>query len=141
MSQRSSVLYNLINNPLIYRLIQKLMSGTSFRKKIVQKNIKNKKLKILDIGCGPAEILDYIPKCEYYGYDIDKRSINFARKKYSNNNHHFFCKKFNERELFRLPKFDFIILFGILHHLDNKEAKIILNLCKKKNEKNLKTFN
>ena len=76
MSQRSSVLYNLINNPLIYRLIQKLMSGTSFRKKIVQKNIKNKKFKILDIGCGPAEILDYIPECEYYGYDIDKRSIN-----------------------------------------------------------------
>ncbi len=132
MSQRSSVLYNLINNPLIYRLIQKLMSGTSFRKKIVQKNIKNKKLKILDIGCGPAEILDYIPKCEYYGYDIDKRSINFARKKYSNNNHHFFCKKFNKNELFRLPKFDFIILFGILHHLNNKEVKIILNLCKKK---------
>ena len=81
MSQRSSVLYNLINNPFVYRLIQKLMSGTSFRKKIVQKNIKNKKFKILDIGCGPAEILDYIPECEYYGYDIDKRSINFAKKK------------------------------------------------------------
>ena len=138
MSQRSSVLYNLINNPFVYRLIQKLMSGTSFRKKIVQKNIKNKKFKILDIGCGPAEILDYIPECEYYGYDIDKRAINFARKKYSNNNHHFFCKKFNESELFRLPKFDFIILFGILHHLDNKEAKIILNLCKKKMKKNSK---
>ena len=135
MSQRSSVLYNLINNPFVYRLIQKLMSGTSFRKKIVQKNIKNKKFKILDIGCGPAEILDYIPECEYYGYDIDKRAINFARKKYSNNNHHFFCKKFNESELFRLPKFDFIILFGILHHLDNKEAKTILNLCKKKMKK------
>lgn len=138
MSQRSSVLYNLINNPFVYRLIQKLMSGTSFRKKIVQKNIKNKKFKILDIGCGPAEILDYIPECEYYGYDIDKRSINFARKKYLNNNHHFFCKKFNESELFRLPKFDFIILFGILHHLDNKEAKIILNLCKKKMKKTSK---
>lgn len=138
MSQRSSVLYNLINNPLIYRLIQKLMSGTSFRKKIVQKNIKNKKFKILDIGCGPAEILDYIPECEYYGYDIDKRSINFARKKYPNSNHHFFCKKFNANELLKLPKFDFIILFGILHHLNNKEAKIILNLCKKKMKKNSK---
>ena len=92
MSQRISVLYNLINSPFVYRLIQKLMSGTSFRKKIVQKNIKNRKFKILDIGCGPAEILDYIPKCEYYGYDIDKRSINYARKKYSNSNYHFFAR-------------------------------------------------
>ena len=44
------------------------------------KKISKIKFKILDIGCGPAEILDYIPECEYYGYDIDKRAINFARK-------------------------------------------------------------
>ena len=72
MSQRSSILYNLINNPFVYRSIQKLMSGTSFRKKIVQKNIKNKKFKILDIGCGPAEILDY-----------QLGDINFLRKEFN----------------------------------------------------------
>ena len=51
------------------------MSGTSFRKKIITKNIKKKNLNILDIGCGPAEIINYIPRCKYYGFDIDKRSI------------------------------------------------------------------
>ena len=111
------------------------MSGTSFRKNIIMQNIKDKNLKILDIGCGPAEILDYVPSCEYYGYDIDQRSINYAKKKYQNNNHHFFCKQFNEKELIKLPKFDFIILFGILHHLDNKQAKKIINLCKRKMKK------
>ena len=74
MAQRKSKIYNLINNPFVYQIIQKLMSGTSFRNNIVKKNIKKTKLKILDIGCGPAEILEHIPKCEYYGYDIDKRS-------------------------------------------------------------------
>ena len=47
----------------------------------------------------------------------------------------FFCKQFNEKELIKLPKFDFIILFGILHHLDNKQAKKIINLCKRKMKK------
>ncbi len=81
MPQRKSSLYNLINNPLVYKIIQKVMSGTSFRANIVRKNIKKKNSKILDIGCGPAEILESIPRCEYYGYDIDSRSIRYAKKK------------------------------------------------------------
>ena len=138
MSQRSSTLYNLINNPYVYKFIQKMMSGTSLRKKIIKVNIKKKNLNILDIGCGPAEIIDHIPECKYYGYDIDKRSISYAKKKYSNKNYHFFCKKFESKEIKKLPKFDFVILFGILHHLNNSQAKNILALCKKRMKKNSK---
>ena len=56
------------------------MSGTSIRADIIKKKIKKKNLNILDIGCGPAEILEIIPECEYYGYDVDKRSIDYAKK-------------------------------------------------------------
>ena len=119
MSQRSSTLYNLINNPYIYKSIQKIMSGTSLRKKIIKANIKKKNLNVLDIGCGPAEIIEHIPNCNYYGYDIDKRSIAYAKKKYTSKNYHFFCKKFENKEIKKLPKFDFVILFVILHHLNN----------------------
>lgn len=138
MSQRTSTLYNFINNPTVYKIVQKIMSGTSFRKKFVKQNIKKKNLKILDIGCGPAEIIEHIPKCEYYGYDIDKRSIEYAKKKYSKKNYHFFCKKFKIKELDKLPNFDYVLLFGILHHLTNDEANKILSLCKKKMKKNAK---
>ncbi len=138
MSQRKNIFHDFINNPIIYKIIQKIMSGTSFRKKIINDHIKKKNLKILDIGCGPAEIVDYIPDCEYYGYDIDKRSIEYAKKKYSNKKYKFFCKIFNKNELKKLPKFDYIILFGILHHLNNNEISSILNLCKKIMKKNCK---
>ncbi len=138
MSQRTSSIYNFINNPLVYKIIQKIMSGTSLRKKIIKANIKKKNLNILDIGCGPAEVIDYIPGCKYYGYDIDKRSIEYAKKKYSNKNYHFFCKKFHNKEIKKLPMFDFVILFGILHHLNNKQANNVLALCKKKMKKNSK---
>ena len=136
MSQRTNSFYNFINSPLTYMLIQKIMSGTAFRKKIIKKNIPNKDIKVLDIGCGPAEILNYIPNSVYYGYDIDKRSINYARNHFKNLNHHFFCKKFTEKEIRKLPKFDYVILFGILHHLRNEEVKKILQLCKKVMNKN-----
>ena len=137
MSQKTNNLYNLVNNPIIYMLFQKLMSGTSFRKKIIESSIIKKKVKILDIGCGPAEILNYLPDVNYYGYDIDKRSIEYAKKKYINNKKcNFFCKNFTKKEISKLPKFDYVILFGILHHLENREVKNILNLCKKVMKKN-----
>ena len=138
MSQRKNQIYNFINNPLIYKIIQGVMSGTSFRNNIIKKNITKNNLKILDIGCGPAQILEHIPQCDYYGYDIDRRSIQYAKKKYHQKNYHFYCKKFNKTELKKLPKFDFIIFFGILHHLSNKEVHEILKLCKKIMKKNSK---
>ncbi len=140
MTQRSGTIYNLINNPIVYKIIQKVMSGTSFRANFIKKNIKKKNLKILDIGCGPAEILAHIPECEYYGYDIDRRSINYAKKKFSQKNCHFYNKRFNETDIKKLPKFDCVIFFGILHHLNNCEINKLLNLCKKKMKKNSKLF-
>tara|TARA_B100001248_G_scaffold64627_1_gene45125 strand:- start:3731 stop:4273 length:543 start_codon:yes stop_codon:yes gene_type:complete len=114
------------------------MSGTSFRKKIIKKNIKKRNLKILDIGCGPAEIIDHMPQCEYFGYDIDKRSIAYAKKKYNSKNYHFYCKRFQKKEIRSLPKIDFVILFGIMHHLSNNQINSILMLCRKKMKKNSK---
>ena len=138
MSQRKNQIYNFINNPLIYKIIQYVMSGTSFRNSIIKKNIRKSNLKILDIGCGPAQILEHIPQCDYYGYDIDQRSIQYAKKKYRQKNYHFYCKKFNKTEIKKLPKFDFVIFFGILHHLSNKEADKMLTLCKRIMKKNSK---
>ena len=138
MTQRKNQIYNFINNPLIYKIIQYVMSGTSFRNSIIKKNIRKSNLKILDIGCGPAQILEHIPKCDYYGYDIDQRSIQYAKKKYRQKNYHFYCKKFNKTEIKKLPKFDFVIFFGILHHLSNKEADKMLTLCKRTMKKNSK---
>jgi 2-polyprenyl-3-methyl-5-hydroxy-6-metoxy-1,4-benzoquinol methylase len=114
------------------------MSGTSFRNSIIKKNIRKSNLKILDIGCGPAQILEQIPQCDYYGYDIDQRSIQYAKKKYHQKNYHFYCKKFNKTEVKKLPKFDFVIFFGILHHLSDREADKMLTLCKRIMKKNSK---
>ena len=138
MAERTSILYNFINNPIIYQVIQKLMSGNSFRKKILKENVKDKNLKILDIGCGSAEILNYIPVNEYYGYDIDPNSIQVAKKNHPYENCHFFNKKFEKKDILKLPNFDLILLFGILHHLNDTQVKKILYLCKKKMKKDAK---
>jgi len=75
MSQRKNQIYNFINNPLIYKIIQHVMSGTSFRNSIIKKNIRKSNLKILDIGCGNSSFLSLFNSKNKTGYDIDKNII------------------------------------------------------------------
>ena len=78
--EKNNYFYKLLSNPLIYSLSQKIMSATSFREKIIKGLIKRKNSFILDIGCGPAEILHNLKKVHYYGFDVNKHYINFAKK-------------------------------------------------------------
>lgn len=131
MSQITTGIYSTLSNFYIYKIFQKLMSATTYRHNLIKKYVKNKRPTILDIGCGPAEILEKIQNVRYYGYDINRNYINYAKKRYSGKNYSFFCKKFTEKEISKLPKFDYIILFGLLHHLKDPEIKKIFLLIKK----------
>ena len=135
MSQKTNKLYSLFSNTFVYLLSQKIMSGTSFRGGVVSKYITKSNVNVLDIGCGPAEILDSLPDVKYFGYDISRIYINFAKKKYKKKGN-FFCRKFTSKELKRLPKFDHVLLLGILHHLEDVEIKKLTSLVKKVLKKN-----
>lgn len=135
MSQNTSGIYKVLTYPLFYSLWQKIMSGESTRAALV-KNIVNKNSTVLDIGCGAAKILESLPLVNYYGYDINKNHINYAKKKYGLKKNNFYCKKFNSKELKKLPKFDLVLLFGIMHHLENRELDNILLISKKGLKKN-----
>jgi len=130
MSQNTSGFYKLFSYPILYSLTQKIMSGESKRASLV-KNVVTKNSKVLDIGCGTAKIIESLPQVNYYGYDISKKYINYAKKKYNSKKYNFYCKKFNIKEIKKLPKFDFVLLFGIMHHLDDNELRRILFLLKK----------
>ncbi len=130
MSQKTKKLYSILSHYFFYSLFQKIMSGTSFRNKIVKKFITKNNVNVLDIGCGPAEILDSLTKVNYFGYDINSNYINYAKKKYKEKGK-FFCKKFTSKDIKNLPKFDNILLLGILHHLNDQEINKLMKLIKK----------
>jgi len=130
MSQKNKGIYSLFSNTFFYSLIQRIMSATSFREKIIKKYVTNHNIKVLDVGCGPAEILGALPKISYYGFDINPLYIKSAKKKYGNRGK-FFCKKFTINDTKRLPKFDCVFLLGILHHLNDKEINMLMINIKK----------
>lgn len=126
MSHKTNKFHKILSSPFIYSTFQKLMKGDKIRKKILELSIKKKNPKILDIGCGLGDSLEYIENPVYFGYDISKTYIEYAKKKYKKKGV-FLCRNFSQKEIKRLPKFDYILLIGILHHLTNDQ---ILNLLR-----------
>tara|TARA_X000000950_G_scaffold51775_1_gene61248 strand:- start:2898 stop:3509 length:612 start_codon:yes stop_codon:yes gene_type:complete len=130
MSHKTNKFYKILSSPFIYSTFQKLMKGDKIRKKILELSIKKKNPKILDIGCGLGDSLEYIENPVYFGYDISKTYIEYAKKKYKKKGV-FLCRNFSQKEIKRLPKFDYILLIGILHHLTNDQILNLLSNIKK----------
>ena len=96
MSQKTHGIHKFFSFPLVYSLTQKIMSAEKKREKIV-KNIVKKNSTVLDIGCGTGKIIEALPHINYYGFDISKIYINYAKKNIINQISNFFVKNLHHQ--------------------------------------------
>ncbi|MCP2126931.1 class I SAM-dependent methyltransferase [Bradyrhizobium ottawaense] len=85
--------------------------------------------RILDLGCGAADVLHLLPlRCEYTGVDANARHIEAARAAYGSRGT-FLCGDFSLARHLQNKGFDLVIMLGLLHHLDDDEAVAALRLA------------
>lgn len=80
--------------------------------------------RILDIGCGPADVLTELPTdIDYVGFDHSEQCINSARQRHGTRGE-FFTGNVDLAHIDRLgaASFDIVIAHGLLHHLDDREV-------------------
>ena len=91
---------------------------------------KNKKLTMLDFGCGEGVNIKYFRdtyKFDGYGVDISKKSINVAKKNISRKRFKLINSTVDKSENFFNKKFDLIISIQTLYYLNNQDLKDRLN--------------
>ena len=121
---------SLLSNPFFYIFFQKLLAHKNSGERFVKEFINPKpNARILDIGCGTAAVLEYLPgDVDYTGYDLNPAYINYAAKKFKERGK-FYCKNMSDLDFKKNEIFDIVLLKGLLHHLDNKESKKIFHIA------------
>ena len=130
MTQITSGIRAVLSSPIVYSSFQRLMGAHSDRINYVQRYLKPAAgMFVLDVGCGPADILNYLPPVHYYGFDISASYIQRARLRFGDKGR-FEQKQLTREDLLALPKFDRVIAIGLLHHLDDEVAVDLMQMVR-----------
>src|SRR5436190_10822082 len=86
--------------------------------------------RIIDIGCGPADIVAELPDgVEYVGIDMNPQYIESARTRFGHRAT-FHCHSISSPFRGGPARFDIAMANGVLHHLDDAEALDLLRLAR-----------
>ncbi|MFC1698980.1 class I SAM-dependent methyltransferase [Candidatus Omnitrophota bacterium] len=121
----------VLQNAQFYRLLRRIVGSQRVNFAFVEKYVRPKNGdKILDIGCGPGDILECLPdNINYYGFDMSQKYINAARRRFGNRGS-FVCKRLSPEAVGQLATYDIVIASGIMHHLNDDEAIQLLELAR-----------
>lgn len=126
----STGLYSILRNPAVYLFFEKMMGSESKYRMYVDAFLLPLRngARVLDIGCGVGHILDFLPAgVHYVGYDLSESYIQFARKKYGDRAE-FHNMRVREMDLSENELFDVVLADGLLHHLNDEEARHLFRI-------------
>ena len=130
--QINSGLRSILALPWVYRLMAHILGNEANRQWFVDDVLCLRDgQKLVDVGCGPADILDRLPGVEYVGLDISDVYIQAARAKFKTRSGTKFLSGSVENWT-RNPltyEADVVLAHGVLHHVDDDEAKKILEFA------------
>ena len=121
----------VLSHPAVYEAFQRIMGAKRGREWIVRDLIRPfPGMRILDLGCGPAQILGSLPAdVTYVGYDMSAEYIAMAKARFSARGT-FHCRLLEQAEVTTLEPFDLVMGIGVLHHLDESTARQFMTLAK-----------
>lgn len=125
-----SRLARILELPGAYRLLGKVANlRTNARVAYAEQYLKARPgERVLDLGCGPGDVLSSLPDCDYVGVDVEPRYIDAARRRYGGRGA-FRCMPLADFVLEAPRSFDLVMANGVLHHLDDPQADALLGLA------------
>ena len=131
MGQITTGFRSVLSHPWIYDSFQNMMGARSGRRDFSTNFVRAYPgCRLLDVGCGTAQILNYLPEgVDYWGYDIKPEYIAAARAKFGGKGR-FACRLLEESEIVGILPFDIVLASGLFHHLNDDTARNVLRLAR-----------
>ncbi|MGH8892879.1 MAG: class I SAM-dependent methyltransferase [Actinomycetes bacterium] len=122
MAQRTSGLRSVLSLPAAYQLFTQIVGSPAVWHEFIDNHVRSKAGdRVLDIGCGPGDILEFLPDVTYVGVDLSPLYIASATKKFGDRGT-FSVSGIDDLDASRLGVFDIAIAKSVLHHLDDSQA-------------------
>jgi SAM-dependent methyltransferase len=121
----------LLSHPRVYSLFRRLVGRDTARTVYAREHLRLEPgQRVLDLGCGPGDILGFLPAVRYIGYDISPEYIERARQRFGERGE-FHCRAVDESLPVPAGGFDVVIAHGLLHHLDDGGARALFRVARR----------
>ncbi len=124
------MLSDVLAQACVYSFFARLIGASRGRQTYVERYLQPKiGDRILDIGCGPADILEALPAVDYHGFDLSAPYIHSARKRFGMRGQ-FHVAPVSMELVRKYSGFDLVLATGVLHHLTDAQAADLFQVAK-----------
>jgi SAM-dependent methyltransferase len=129
MAERRDGLHGLLEHSAMYAAFKRLTSRNDRWGPFVREYIRPRPGdRILDLGCGVADVLRALPPVDYLGIDANPGYIHAAGRRHGRRGR-FVCARIGEAPVDTPASWDLVLGLGVLHHLEDDEALAFLGLA------------
>lgn len=130
MSETTSGVRSVLSRPGAYDLLQRALGSLAYRRHIAEELVRARPGdRVLDIGCGPGDLVADLPDTTYVGFDPSAAYIDSAVQRYGERGE-FFVGGVDEVAAEDLGTFDRVVAVGVLHHLHDDAARSLWALAR-----------
>ncbi len=129
MTERTSGIRSLLSIPAVYVLMQRAIGSPNVRQEFITEHVRPAAGdRVLDIGCGPADLLAYFPEVTYVGVDPSADYVASATRRFGDRGT-FSVAGVDDLDPADLGEFDLVIAKGVLHHINDSQARKLFEVA------------